>query len=100
MRTVLNTGRIDQEDQPDQATAPRPRGKRRRGRPVKDEKLVRYSVLWLQPTVAEALSAECGLERRTTVVRQLIVEILKARGRLPAGFDPEAPQSCARHNGV
>ena len=58
--------------------------KRSRGRPPKETKLVRYSVLWLEPSVADALSAECGSEKRTAVVRQLIAESLRARGRLPA----------------
>ena len=57
--------------------------KRSRGRPPKETKLIRYSVLWLHPKVAAALSAECGTEKRTAVVRQLIVESLRARGRLP-----------------
>jgi hypothetical protein len=61
--------------------------KRGRGRPRKQMKLVRYSVLWLEPHVAAALTEECGLEKRTSVVRRLIQEGLRARGRLtePAG---------------
>ena len=57
--------------------------KRGRGRPPKDVKLVRYAVLWLAPDVADALSAECGSAKRAAVVREFVIEGLRARGRLP-----------------
>jgi hypothetical protein len=59
--------------------------KRSRGRPPKDVKLVRYAVLWLAPDVAEALSAECGSAKRAAVVREFVIEGLRARGRLRDG---------------
>jgi hypothetical protein len=51
---------------------------------------VRYSVLWLEPHVAAALTEECGLEKRTSVVRRLIQESLQAKGRLKAPSAHEA----------
>ncbi len=63
--------------------------KRGRGRPPKDAKLVRYAVLWLAPDVADALSAECGEAKRAAVVREFVMDALRARGRLPAGTSSE-----------
>jgi hypothetical protein len=72
-------------EQRQMASKPHVGTKRRRGRPRKETKLVRYSVLWLEPAIAEALTAECGTFKRTAVIRQMIVEGLRARGRLPDG---------------
>lgn len=63
--------------------------RRARGRPPKDVKLVRYAVLWLSPDVADALSAECGDTKRAAIVRECVIESLKARGRLPADYHPD-----------
>lgn len=67
--------------------------KRTRGRPPKDVKLVRCAVLWLSPDVAEALLAECGDAKRAAVVREFVIESLKARGRLPADYGPLVRQT-------
>lgn len=66
--------------------------KRGRGRPRKDTKLVRYAVLWVTPDVAEALQMECGDQKKTTIVRRLIGDALRLRGRLP----PDDSQKLAR----